>query len=161
MGTSIAEAVPLALAGDQVGVAPPSEISLARGPPVAMPVARGPPSAEYLLADASSPFTSAPAALSTTDLQSLADLALAIWSDALAAKGLSLPAGAPSFLIADLADGALGQTDGSTITLDLDAAGHGWFVDTTPRTPRSSPSTSAPTTSAPRPAAPPPAPWTS
>ena len=74
-----------------------------------------------------------PPTLSTADLQSLADLALAIWSDALAAQGLSLPAGAPSFLIADLADGVLGQTDGSTITLDLDAAGHGWFVDATPR----------------------------
>ena len=81
---------------------------LARGPPVATPVARGPPSADYLLADASSPLASAPAALSTADLQSLADLALAIWSDALAAKGLSLPAGAPTFLIADLADGVLG-----------------------------------------------------
>jgi hypothetical protein len=96
-------------------------------------LARGPPSADYLLADASSPLASAPTALSTPDLQSLSGLALAIWSDALAAKGLALPAGAPSFLIADLADGILGQTDGSTITLDLDAAGHGWFVDATPR----------------------------
>ena len=133
MGAATAEVLPLPLAGEQVAVAPFSDLDLARGPPVAMLGARAPPSAEYLLADASSPFASAPAALSTADLQSLADLALAIWSDALAAKGLSLPAGAPSFLIADLADGILGQTDGSTITLDLDAAGHGWFVDATPR----------------------------
>ena len=133
VGAATAEVLPLPLAGEQVGVAPFSDLDMARGPPVATPAARGPPSADYLLADASSPFASAPAALSTADLQSLADLALAIWSDALAAQGLSLPAGAPSFLIADLADGILGQTDGSTITLDLDAAGHGWFVDATPR----------------------------
>jgi hypothetical protein len=123
MGAATAVVVPSARAGDQVGVAPVSDVYSARGPP----------SADYLLADASSPLASAPAALSTADLQSFAGLALAIWSDALAAQGLSVPTGTPSFLIADLADGILGQTDGSTITLDLDAAGHGWFVDATPR----------------------------
>ena len=34
--------------------------------------------------------------------------------------------------IADLTDGALGQTTGTTITLDDNAAGHGWFIDSTP-----------------------------
>jgi len=133
MGASTAEVLPLPLAGEQVAVAPFSDLDVARGPPVATLGARAPPSGDYLLADASSPFASTPATLSAADLQSLADLALAIWSDALAAQGLSLPAGAPTFLISDLADGILGWTDGSTITLDLDAAGHGWFVDTTPR----------------------------
>jgi len=33
---------------------------------------------------------------------------------------------------ADLPAGAVGQTVGQTITLDTNAAGHGWFVDTTP-----------------------------
>ena len=32
----------------------------------------------------------------------------------------------------DLAGSALGQSTGNTITLDTDAAGHGWFLDTTP-----------------------------
>ena len=32
----------------------------------------------------------------------------------------------------DLPSGALGQTTGSTITLDTAAAGNGWFIDTTP-----------------------------
>ncbi len=80
--------VPSVRAGDQVGVAPVSDVYSARGPP----------SADYLLADASSPLASAPAALSTADLQSSAGLALAIWSDALAAHGLSLPTGAPTLL---------------------------------------------------------------
>ena len=105
---------------------------MARGPPVAAVSARGPPPSDYLVADASSPFTSAPATLSAADLQSLADVALAIWSDALAAKGLTLPANAPTFVVADLADGILGWADGSVISIDTDAAGHGWFVDPTP-----------------------------
>ncbi len=34
--------------------------------------------------------------------------------------------------IADLPGGAVGQTTGTTITLDDNAAGNGWFIDTTP-----------------------------
>jgi VCBS repeat-containing protein len=34
--------------------------------------------------------------------------------------------------ITDLAGGAVGQTTGTTITLDDNAAVHGWFIDTTP-----------------------------
>jgi hypothetical protein len=33
---------------------------------------------------------------------------------------------------ADLASGAVGQASGTTITLDTNAAGHGWFIDSTP-----------------------------
>ena len=36
--------------------------------------------------------------------------------------------------IADLADGYLALTLGNTITLDTDAAGYGWFIDSTPLT---------------------------
>jgi VCBS repeat-containing protein len=36
--------------------------------------------------------------------------------------------------IADLAEGYLALTNGTTITLDRDAAGHGWFIDSTPFT---------------------------
>ncbi len=34
--------------------------------------------------------------------------------------------------IADLRDGILGQTSGSTVKIDDDGAGYGWFVDSTP-----------------------------
>jgi hypothetical protein len=34
--------------------------------------------------------------------------------------------------VADLPGYTLGQAVGSTITLDVDAAGHGWFIDPTP-----------------------------
>ena len=36
--------------------------------------------------------------------------------------------------IADLAEGYLALTNGATITLDADAAGYGWFIDSTPLT---------------------------
>jgi hypothetical protein len=122
------------LSDDQVGAIPATEVNIARGPPVETLSARGPPSVDYLVADPAAPPATTPAStLSPADLQSLADLALAMWSDALAAKGLALPAGAPTFLISDLADGVLGSYDHSTIRVDVDASGHGWFVDPTPR----------------------------
>jgi hypothetical protein len=37
-----------------------------------------------------------------------------------------------TFEIADLSGLTLGQADGTTIVIDSDAAGYGWFVDTTP-----------------------------
>jgi hypothetical protein len=37
-----------------------------------------------------------------------------------------------SVTFSDLAGGALGQTTGSTITLDTNAAGYNWFIDSTP-----------------------------
>jgi hypothetical protein len=37
-----------------------------------------------------------------------------------------------SVTFADLPNAAVGQTTGSTITLDTNAAGNGWFIDTTP-----------------------------
>ncbi len=46
-------------------------------------------------------------------------------------SGLRLLAGA-SFDIADLDGLSLGVTNGSAVQIDLDAAGHGWFVDPTP-----------------------------
>jgi hypothetical protein len=36
--------------------------------------------------------------------------------------------------IADLPGSMLGQAQGSTVYIDRDAAGHGWFIDRTPRT---------------------------
>jgi len=46
----------------------------------------------------------------------------------------SLATGTPGVTvnIADLLGGAVGQTTGATITLDTNASGHNWFIDTTP-----------------------------
>ncbi|WP_152054427.1 matrixin family metalloprotease [Tautonia marina] len=55
--------------------------------------------------------------------------ARAFWRDA----GADLSRLGPlDIRIADLPGTTLGQADGSTITLDRDAAGHGWFLDPTP-----------------------------
>ncbi|HRX80993.1 MAG TPA: matrixin family metalloprotease, partial [Pirellulaceae bacterium] len=39
--------------------------------------------------------------------------------------------GTVDFRIADLPDGILGSSTASTVIIDLDAAGHGWFIDLT------------------------------
>src|SRR6266702_1886175 len=58
---------------------------------------------------------------------------------ALAARNQWIAAGAKAnvlngiqFSVADLPDSAVGQTQDLRITIDADAAGHGWFVDPTP-----------------------------
>jgi hypothetical protein len=47
-------------------------------------------------------------------------------------SSLALDTSAITLNIADLPGGAVGQTSGSTITLDTNAAGNNWFIDTTP-----------------------------
>lgn len=51
----------------------------------------------------------------------------------LLASALGLPSdNAVSVVFQDLPAGAIGQTNGTSITLDDTAAGHGWFIDYTP-----------------------------
>ncbi|NOT98045.1 MAG: matrixin family metalloprotease, partial [Sideroxydans sp.] len=57
--------------------------------------------------------------------QSISGLIAAQLSGQLATSGITLN-------FADLTGGALGQTTGSSITLDTTAAGNNWYIDTTP-----------------------------
>jgi hypothetical protein len=70
--------------------------------------------------------------LSVTELAPIVGAAVARW----AAAGVSAPLQAAlehlDFAIADLGGQLLGLSASSTILLDDDAAGHGWFVDQTP-----------------------------
>lgn len=50
-------------------------------------------------------------------------------------KTLSVDPSAVTFNLADLLNGAIGQTTGTTITLDTNAAGYNWFIDNTPPPP--------------------------
>jgi PhoPQ-activated pathogenicity-related protein len=73
-----------------------------------------------------------PLALQQAVLAPIVSAAVARWT----AAGLS-PEQAEllesvSFTIADLPDQVVGQASGLTITLDVNAAGFGWFIDTTP-----------------------------
>ena len=122
----------LPLESATTGMVPNSDADMPRGPPAGADPIRGPPVTNYLLADVSSSVAGSAIPLSASDLQSAADAALTIWSNALAAKGLAFTVGAPTFLVDHLGDGILGSADGSIIRLDIDAAGHGWFVDATP-----------------------------
>ena len=49
-----------------------------------------------------------------------------------AAARLGTSADSVTFEVVDLREGVLGQASGGTIQLDTDAAGYGWYVDTTP-----------------------------
>ena len=70
--------------------------------------------------------------LSSADLQPIVEAAIARW----AATGLNAATltklAETQFVISDLQGGLLGKTVGDRIYLDADAAGHGWFVDSTP-----------------------------
>src|SRR5207249_1440925 len=71
--------------------------------------------------------------LSTDAVTPVLEQAIDLWlTSGLVDDDPSLLAGL-NVLIADLPDNQLGFTDGTTITLDATAAGHGWFVDPTPQ----------------------------
>jgi hypothetical protein len=71
-------------------------------------------------------------ALSQTDLQPIVQEAIARWS----AVGLNAAASAKlanvQLVVSDLPGSYLGAMEGDHVRLDLNAAGHGWFVDPTP-----------------------------
>ena len=66
-------------------------------------------------------------------LPALVDAALLHWAAAGISAGDSNVCTTPNWRIADLGSDLLGLTAGDVITLDDDAAGHGWFLDPTPQ----------------------------
>src|SRR5262249_6433071 len=70
------------------------------------------------------------AELSNRDLQRMGRVAIARWVAAGADRAQFANV---RFVLADLPDGMLGRQTGNLIEIDRDAAGYGWFVDTTPR----------------------------
>ena len=66
--------------------------------------------------------------LTPTDLQPIVTEAIAQWEALVPDADFS----GIDIAIADLADSLLAVVHGNTITIDRDAAGHGWFVDQTP-----------------------------
>ena len=70
--------------------------------------------------------------ITTSTLQPLMSEAIARWAATeLSTDSLSALASV-KFAVADLPGATLGLADGNTIFIDMDAAGHGWFVDSTP-----------------------------
>jgi hypothetical protein len=70
---------------------------------------------------------------STTQLQRTVKAALARWAGAGLSAQILNKMKTVSFVIADLPAAELGMTSSNRIIIDQDAAGHGWFIDPTPR----------------------------
>jgi hypothetical protein len=70
--------------------------------------------------------------LTQDGLAMLVDAAINRWADLLGVESLKLEwLKDVEYLIADLEGGALGWIDGQAVLIDNDAAGYGWFIDTT------------------------------
>jgi len=99
-----------------------------------IPLLPAPPSQTLLAAEVAAPATPSVATAVTPDqLRSIVEEGIARWI----ATGLSVPQvnqlQAAEFSFAKLSAGELGVAQEGVITLDDDAAGYGWFVDSTPR----------------------------
>lgn len=71
--------------------------------------------------------------LSQSELDSVVAAAIAQWAAAGASADQIAVLQAVTFSVGDLSGNAIGQETSPThITIDIDAAGHGWFVDPTP-----------------------------
>ena len=72
--------------------------------------------------------------LTKAELNSAVAAAIALWKSAGASEAQLAALHAVSFKVDDLSGNTIGdQGPGATITIDKDAAGHGWFVDATPK----------------------------
>ena len=92
------------------------------------------PNGSYLHADS----VVAPAAgvqtLTQSELQPIIQEAITRWKDAGMNAATLAQLAQAQFEISDLPGTDLGETQGNVITIDVNAAGHGWFVDPTPAT---------------------------
>ena len=70
--------------------------------------------------------------LAQSDLQPIVNEAIALWSNAGVDAATVQKMRQAQFVISDLPGAYLGETEGNVIYLDTNAAGNGWFVDSTP-----------------------------
>ncbi|MDP1584286.1 MAG: cadherin domain-containing protein [Bradyrhizobium sp.] len=70
--------------------------------------------------------------LTQSQLNSVVAAAIAKWADAGATAAQLAALSAITFTVADLAGRVIGVERAGQIVIDIDAAGHGWFVDATP-----------------------------
>ena len=100
-------------------------LNAANAPPVS-------PDSSLALTVADSPVYSSSESLTSDDLAPVLAQALQIWiASGLTDDQIQL-LNSISVKISDLIGARLGETEGTVITLDLTAAGHGWFADATP-----------------------------
>jgi hypothetical protein len=116
--------------------APPLDSEMPRAPPAVADMPRAPPAnadtADYLLYDGSVITSGTEIPLTDEQLSAIFQEALRIWSSSTLATDLADRLNAITVGIAELDGGILGEARGDTLYIDSDAAGYGWFVDTTP-----------------------------
>ncbi|QIG96696.1 cadherin repeat domain-containing protein [Bradyrhizobium sp. 6(2017)] len=92
--------------------------------------------AQFLVASSGGVAAASPTAgethLTQSELDSVVSAAIAQWAKAGAGAGQLAALHAVTFSVADLAGQVVGLESSGHITIDVDAAGHGWFVDPTP-----------------------------
>jgi len=132
------ETVPETASSDTVlPRAPPVDSEMPRAPPTVADMPRAPPAdadtTDYLLFDGDAvTATDTTNALTSEQLEAHFQQALLFWSEALLSADQLDRLNALTARISDLSGGILGEAQGETLYVDSDAAGHGWFVDTTP-----------------------------
>ena len=70
--------------------------------------------------------------LTKTQLAPLVNEAIARWASAGVNSATAAKLAAVEFIVTDLPDGYLGRVEGNRVYIDNNAAGYGWFVDSTP-----------------------------
>ena len=78
------------------------------------------------------PRASPPSPSPDAEVDAIAQAAAQRWIDSGISAEQSAALASASYRIADLDGSYLGSVEGTSITIDLDAAGRGWFVDSTP-----------------------------
>jgi hypothetical protein len=104
-------------------------------PPLLMPNSLpqvSPASTAYLLSDGLPTTIDDQNVLTDEQLTIIFEAALQLWSTSPANDTLSDRLNDITIHIADLPDGVLGETRGYSLYVDTNAAGYGWFVDSTP-----------------------------
>ena len=71
-------------------------------------------------------------ALTDAELSVVVDAAIASWPETGLSDSEQALIDSATFSITNLAYGVLGRASGTNIVIDLDGAGHGWFIDVTP-----------------------------
>ncbi|QGQ22586.1 choice-of-anchor D domain-containing protein [Gimesia benthica] len=84
-----------------------------------------------LMAAAGVSSTAAPS-ITQSDLDSVVDAALSYWETAGLSDAQLELLSSVNFVLTDLPDAMLGGASGTTVLIDINAAGYGWFVDGTP-----------------------------
>jgi hypothetical protein len=89
--------------------------------------------AASLIAAATQSGNQAGSTVTQAELDAIATVVISQWSEALGNGDARLAAfGDVRFVIGDLGEGDLGHAEGSTIVIDADGAGVGWYVDVSP-----------------------------